>query len=263
MNIIVCIRFCPDVAQLRADPQTGAPRFDTAPLRISTLDEHAVEQAVRLRERCGGKLIAVSLVDGEPPRELELKVLAMGVDQILLLIDGSARAADALATATILAAALTEVPGDLILFGEGSIDRFDQQVGPRVAEALDLPAVTYVSKLEVEGDRMVAERILEDRIETVRCRLPAVVTIGHESTSPRLPSVLQVLGASRKPRVLKPVSELSALRGSCAESLRQTETLRVVAPAKIRRRIKLEGADPDEAAARLVRSLRADGALDP
>ena len=261
-STVVCVRFCVDVSQLRVDGATGEPRSEGVPWRVSTLDEHAVECAVQLRERHGGTVRALSLAASEPPRDIVLKLLAMGVDELELWIDPTAADGDALATATMLAAALsTRALPDLVLFGEGSLDRFDQQVGARVAEELALPSVTHASRVALDGDVLEADRILEDHVETVRCALPVVVTVGHESPTPRLPSVLQVLGASRKAVVARRVGELPGHAGAGAATTGGTGTLSVTAPRTERKRRKIDGDGPDAAARKLVDVLLAEGVI--
>lgn len=258
MRTVVCLKFCPDTSQLRADPASGLPLLDDVPWRVSTLDEHALELAVRLKELHGGTVTGVSLVAAEPPRDLVLRTLAVGLDELHLLVDPDAARADALATARILAASEATRGADLILCGEASSDRFDQQVGPRLAEELDLPSLTHVRELEREGPQVRALRLLDDREELVECALPALATVGQETFSPRLPSVLQVVGAGRRPVRLQPVSELSGLGGGAAAHS-GVETLAVWAPQRARKGVRVEGRDPAEIAERLVRLLGAEG----
>ncbi len=262
MKIAVCIKFSVDVAQIRADEQTGAPRLDGVPWRVGTFDEHAIEAAVQLKERHGGTVVALSLVAAPPPQDLALKALAMGVDALDLWVDPTAEEADALATSTLLAAALGTLGGvDLVLCGEGSIDHYNEQVGPRLAEALDLPSVTYATRIEIAGRTLEADRLLEDRVVTVACELPAVVTVGQEINEPRLPAVLQVLGAGRKPTTVRPVDHLGV--GRDAAALGGTRTLDVRAPPGQRKREPIQGESPDDVAAKLVRILVAEGVVRP
>lgn len=250
LTIVVCVRYCADVSQLRADAITGAPRLDEAPIRGSTLDEHAVETAVRLKEAHGGRITALSLVTTEPPRELVQKLLAMGADEARLMVHPSYGAADALGVAGVLAEVLRHLPYDLVLFGEGSIDHYQQQGGPRVAEALGVPSLTCVGRVAIAGRFVEADRLLEDRIDTVRCALPAVATVGLEAPAPRLPAVLQIFAAGRKPVVVTP--------GPPARS--SSRILDLHAPPSARRGVRLEG-EPAEVAERLARILPEEGVL--
>lgn len=209
MNVAVCVKFTPDVAQIRTTP-------DDAPLRINPLDENGLEAAVRL----GGRVTVVTVAPQAPPRELVLRALAMGADEALLVLDP---APDALAVATALAPHLGGF--DLVLCGEASVDAFNAQVGPRVAEALGCPSVTAALALRPDRGALEVDQALEDVIHTVRVELPAVVTVCMEANVPRMPTVLQIMGAGRKP-----------VREVRSDTRGDVEVREVVAPPTSRRR---------------------------
>lgn len=266
LRCVVLLRFCPDTAELTTDPETGAPRLAAAPWRISTFDEHALEEAVLLGERHGAEVRTLSLVPEPPPRELVLTALAMGADQACLIEDASAGEADALATSRVLARALERLaPWDLILAGDGSLDRYRRQVGPRVAEEMGIPSLTQVTRLELEPGaqppRLVAHRGLEERTEVVECEAPALVTVGQEINQPRLPTVLQILGAGKKPTTVWTPADLGYPTGAATGDLARVETLEVVAPPGERRRLTVEGETPEERAELLARALLREGAI--
>jgi len=260
MTIVVCMKITPDTSQLGADPASGAPRLEQAPRRISTFDENALEEAVRLAERRGGRVVAVTLAAASPPRELLLKALAMGADEFRLVLDPTAASADALATAKILSRCLDKLaPFDVVLCGEGSLDEYGRQVGPRIAEEIGLPVLCRAVALDLEGGTLRAERSLEDRIETVECRAPAVVTVGAEINEPRLPTVLQILGASRKPIVEWGLEDLGFEAGVTAAGMAGVRTLAVSAPRESRQRIDVAGETTGEIARHLARALAEKG----
>jgi electron transfer flavoprotein beta subunit len=249
-----------DTSQLRASSDTGEPRLENAPQRISTLDEHALETAVRLKEEEGARIVALSLVPGDPPRDIVLKALAMGADEVVLVRDDTAWEADALATARIVAAAARKLePWDLMLCGDGSIDQYNRQVGPRIAEELGLASLTQVVDLRLDNGLAVAERALEDRTEIVEAELPAVVAVGQEINEPRLPTVLQIMGASKKPTTVWTLDDLGFPTGATAAAMSGVRTVRVVAPPSERKRIDLEGEDADDVARKLARALIEEG----
>jgi electron transfer flavoprotein beta subunit len=238
LTIVVCVKVSPDTAQLRADPQTGAPRLVEAPPRISTFDENALEEAVRLRERHGGKVVALSLVAEDPPPELVLRLLAMGADEAVLVEESTVAQADSLATASILAAAMAKIGGwDLVFCGEGSIDAYSCQVGPRLAESLGLPALTHVTRVEVRGDGLRVQRALEDRTLTVEAPLPVLLTVGQEINEARFPS------------------DLGFEEGRTAAAMSGLRTVEVYAPQIERRGLPIRGETTDEIAMELARKL--------
>jgi electron transfer flavoprotein beta subunit len=242
LTIVVCIKVSPDTAQLRADPRTGTPRLDEVPRRIGTFEENALEEAVRLKEKHGGKVVAVSLVAEAPPPELILRVLAMGADEAYLIEEPTARKADALATASILRAALKKLGGvDLFICGEGSIDAYDRQVGPRLAEALGIPVLTQVTHIEERDGKLVAQRTLEDRTLTVEVSTPVLFTVGQEINQPRFPTVLQIMSASAKPSVTWRLVDLGFDERETATEMSGVKTLEVFAPPGERQRILIKG----------------------
>jgi electron transfer flavoprotein beta subunit len=283
-TFVVCLKITVDTSQLAVDPDTGGPRLDGVPLRLSTLDENALEEAVRLKESLGGRILTLSLVPGEPPEELLLRALAMGADEAHLVVDPAAEAADSLAAARILSAAIERLatpvnapaaspepateatPGpvargvpEVILCGEGSIDGYSRQVGPRIGESLGVAIVTQVTRVEPEEGRFVAHRGLEDRTEIVEAEPPVLLSVSQAINEPRFPTVLQIMGASRKPVRRWSIGELGLTEG--ADSLAGLRTLEMRAPSSTRRRVDVEGETVEEKARWLVRRLRREGVV--
>ena len=260
MTIVVCVKVSPDTAQLRSDAQTGAPRLAEAPPRISTFDENALEEAVRLKEKHGAKVLAVSLVAAAPPPELVLRILAIGADEAYLIEDPTAGQADSLASARILAAALDKLePWDLLLCGEGSIDDYSRQVGPRLAEALGIPGLTHATRIEVNPSGLEVHRSLEDRTLIVDTPLPVVVTVGQEINVARFPTVLQIMGASKKPTVSWTLSDLGFAEGTTAAGMAGLRTLEVRAPKVERLGRRIDGDSVEEMATTLAHTLVEQG----
>ncbi len=262
MRIVVCLRFGLDVAELRPDPTTGGPRLDRPPWRIDPFSRNALEAAAQLREANGGEVVVLSVVPGEPPRRLVLEALASGADAAHLVVDPTAEQADALGLCGVLAAALAELqPWSLLLCGDAAADRYERQVGPRLAEALGLPAVTRAVALEVAGDRLVAERSLDDRVEVVDAPLPAVVTVTQESNEVRIAPLLQVMAASARPVRVTAASELAGAPSAGAAT--GSARLGLRAPPSRRKRIRVQAATDRDAADLLARHLAAEGVLRP
>lgn len=261
MNVVVCAKITVDTAELKADPTTGAPWLEAAPRRIGTVDENALEEAVRIREGHGGT-VTVLVLGGDVPEELLLRALAMGADRAVVVRDATADGADALATATVLAAALRRLaPWDLVLCGEGSLDQYNRQVGPRLGEALGLPVLAPAAAVRIEGSTVTAERALEDRTEVVEAELPALVAVCQEINQARLPTVLQIMGASRKPRTEWTLEDLGFPPGTTAAGLSAVETLEIAAPPAARRRCRVAGETVEEVAAEVARQLFAEGVV--
>ncbi len=238
------------------------PNLRAAPLRISTFDENAIEEAVRIKEKGGGKVIAITLVPFVPPREIILKALAMGVDMAYIIKDEACTDPEPLTTARILSAGVRKIGAfDLIICGESSIDQFNSQVGPRIAVELGIPSITYVTKLIINGAKVVAERALEDYVETVEAACPVLLTVGGEINQPRLPPVLQIMGASKKPTVEWRLQDLGISSEEIALEMRLTRNLEVYAPPSERKRIIVEGETVEESAEMLARMLAEEGVV--
>ncbi|MGI6514944.1 MAG: electron transfer flavoprotein subunit beta/FixA family protein [Syntrophomonadaceae bacterium] len=252
MNIIVCVKQTVDLQQVRVRKETREPVFDNVPLTIGNIDKNALEEAVRIREKVGGKVIAVS-AGSEQLADTIKEALAMGADEAILVVSPEFEGADSGVAAAALAKAIGRVEDySLILLGEGSADNYSGQVGPRLAEILGLPQVTYVSSLEVENDTIKAVRNLDDCFENVEVGTPAVVSVVSEINEPRIPSVTQILKAGKKPKEVFKPEDLGI------EITRSIDTLSNLAPEQDRKRILFqEGADKDVAS--LAAALEAEG----
>ena len=265
LNILVCMKFLPDSNQLQADSSTGRPDLQRAQLRINTFDENAIEAGLQLAAQHGGRVMALSLCPQAPPRDVVLKALAMGVNKVYLIRDEERIAGDALRIATVLAAAARVIAAresvpqwDLLICGEASADEYNEQVGPRLAVALDLPVVTYATRLTLNGRMLLADRAVEDRSESVEVNLPAVVTVGMEINSARMPTVLQIMGAGRKPIVELTVADL-VLDVDKLKASPTVEVLNVFLPPSTRKRFVIEEDSPEEVVTQLLRRLGTSG----
>jgi electron transfer flavoprotein beta subunit len=174
------------------DEVTGTMIRDGVDAIVNPLDLYAVECALRLREAAPPPCEVVVVSMGPPRAESALReVLAMGADRAVLVTDKAFAGADTWSTACVLAAALRRLqPVDLILCGERATDGDTGQVGPGLAAFLDMPVLTYVSKLTLLADGACqAERLVENGRELLSADLPAVVTVVKEIAVPRLPTL--------------------------------------------------------------------------
>lgn len=190
MDIIVCIKQIYDLSQIKIDTVSKGPVFEGVPRKISDFDKNALEEAVRMKEKYGGRVFVVIKGTKEAAKE----ALAVGADEAVIYnID-----TDSLGTASLLAGIIQRIKYDLILCGEASIDEFSFQTGPRLAQALGIPVLPYARKIEINNNEIIVERNLENGYEVVKTKLPAVVTVIKEINEPRIPTLLQILGASKK-----------------------------------------------------------------
>ncbi|MDR3762952.1 MAG: electron transfer flavoprotein beta subunit/FixA family protein [Acidobacteriota bacterium] len=198
-NLLVCYKWTLDEQDIKINPADLSLDSSRAKGKISDFDRMALEEAAQIVEKQGGAVDALSY--GTPAVKQSLKdVLSRGPNKVYYIADASAEIADGAVTAKVLAAAARKLGGyDLILVGEGSSDAFNQQTGPRLAALLGLPCVSFVAKMTLEGNTLTATRKLADCTEQVTVTTPAVVQVLSEINKPRIPSMKQVLGASKKP----------------------------------------------------------------
>jgi len=197
MKLAVCINHVPDTAakiNITADGKTIDPAGVS--FVLNPYDEFAVEECLRLKEKNGGEVIALSL-GGESHKESLRKALAMGVDKAILLKDTSHR--DSFSVARALADVLKEMTPDVIFFGKQSVDSDCTAVGVMVAEMLGLPSISAAVKLEITQGAVLAEREIEGGKEKVQSKLPAVFTAQKGLNEPRYPSLKGIMAAKSKP----------------------------------------------------------------
>jgi len=199
MQIIVLVKQVPDTTEVKLDPKTGNLIREGLASIINPDDRHALEAALELKTAHEARVTAISM---GPPQAIDAlsEAMGMGADQAILLTDQAFAGADTWATSYTLGKAV-ETAGefDLILCGRQAIDGDTAQVGPQVADYLDLPQVSCVYDIEsVATDRLVVKRRLEDGYERVECGLPALLTIIGRMKKPRYPRIGGLLKACRE-----------------------------------------------------------------
>jgi len=258
-RIIVCLKQAVDVSQLKIDPATRQLITASAPKKISDFDKNALEEAVKLKEKLGDAEIVTVTVTAEDAKTVLREALAMGADKAYVVLDGGVKDVDTAGTAVVLAEAIKKVGEyDLILCGESSLDSFSGLVGSRLTELLGLPMISSVRKLSVEGDAVVAERSLEDAVETVKAKLPAVVSVTREINVPRIPSLMMIMKASKKEIVTWSLADLNVAGERLAPKI---ELLEVLAPKTERKKIRIAGESPQEIAEKLAEALVQEGVV--
>lgn len=197
MNIVVCLKQVPDTTEVRIDPKTGTLIREGVPSIINPDDKNALEEALVLKEQYGAKVTVISM--GPPQAESALREsLAMGADEAILISDRAFAGADTLATSRALAGAIEKLEYDIVFAGRQAIDGDTAQVGPEIAEHLDLPQITYVEKVEVEDKELKVRRALEDGYEIIRVKTPVLLTAIKELNEPRYMSIGGIYDAFKK-----------------------------------------------------------------
>lgn len=197
MEIVVCVKQVPDTTEVKIDPVKNTLIREGVPSIVNPFDKIAVEVALQLKEKHGGKVRVISM--GPPQAADALKeCLAMGADEAVLISDRAFGGADTLATAYALSAAIEKMgPVDLILCGKQAIDGDTAQVGPGIAENLGIPQITYAAKIEINDNSLKVDCEHEDGYEIMETKLPAMVTVVKSIAEPRFPTVKGTMKANR------------------------------------------------------------------
>jgi electron transfer flavoprotein beta subunit len=261
LHAIVCIKQVPDT-EAPVKIQQGQLALAGMPLMLNAFDEYAVEEALLLREKLGGKVTVLCMGPAEATEALK-KALAMGADEAFLLSDPPFEGADAWATAYTLAAAIRKVGGyDIVLCGKQSTDGTSASVGTAVARFLDLPALTYVFKVRAfdpVAKQITVERLLEGRREVVEASLPAVVTVVKDINQPRYPTLLGIRKAARTVIPTWGAADLAAAGADPAGFGQEGSPSQVLQvdypPARAGKVEIIAGATPEEQAALLADRL--------
>jgi electron transfer flavoprotein beta subunit len=259
VKIFVCIKQVPDTTNVRINPETNTLVREGVASIINPFDVYAIEEGVRLREKHGGTVTVITM---GPPQAAEAlrESIALGADNAYLVSDRAFAGADTLATAFALSCAIRKLEGaDVILMGRQAIDGDTGQVGPGVAENLDLPHITDIRKIEeITDSRIVVERLLEEGYARIATRLPVVLTVVKEINTPRLPSLKGKMAAKKAEiPVLKAVDigadvQRLGLNGS------PTQVMKIFTPPKPSGGKKFTGT-PTETVSALLAEITAAG----
>lgn len=200
MNIVVCIKQVPDTTEVKLDPKTNTLIRDGVPSIINPDDKAGLEAALRIKDENGAHVTVITM--GPPQADLALReALAMGADEAILLTDRAFGGADTWATSTTLAAALKKLSYDLIITGRQAIDGDTAQVGPQIAEHLNLPNISYAEEIKVDGEYIIVKRQYEDRYHELKAKLPILITALAELNDPRYMSPKGIFDAYREKQV--------------------------------------------------------------
>ena len=210
MHIVVCIKQVPETTEVRINPETNTLMREGVKSIINPFDMYAIEEAIRLKERFGGKISVISM--GPPQADSALReAISMGADEGYLVCDRAFAGSDTWATSYTLAGAIKKLGQfDLIICGKQASDGDTAQVGPGISTHLNIPQVTYVKKVEEATDKlennglasnsqshksMRVERMLEEGFEIIETPLPALLTVVKEINEPRIPSLKGLMRA--------------------------------------------------------------------
>ncbi|MBR0139653.1 MAG: electron transfer flavoprotein subunit beta/FixA family protein [Firmicutes bacterium] len=253
MNIIVCVKQVPSTNEVRLDPVTGTIIRDGRNSVINPFDSYAIEEAVRLKEKLGGKVTALSM--GIPATERLLRdAMARGVDEALLLTDRAFAGADTLATSYALSEGAKRIGAfDLIICGRMAVDGDTAQIGPELSRQLGINFASDVCGiLSASEEKLVLKKLMDGGVATIELRLPAVITVTKDINMPRMASIAGVRYSLKAPFESLTADALGADKSRCGLNGSPTRVLKSFAPDRSHEALRLEGS-PEELAAKAVK----------
>ena len=255
MNILVCVKQVPDTTEVKIDPVTNTLIRQGVPSIVNPFDKNALEAALQLKEKHGGKVTVISMGPAQAKDALK-ECIAMGADDALLISDRAFGGADTLATSYTLAAAVKKMGNvDMIICGKQAIDGDTAQVGPEMAEHLNMVQATCVSKIELCGETVRLEREQEEGYEVIETQLPVLITVIKSINDPRLPTVKGTMKANRKEIPVWTAADLDVNEAAIGLKGSPTQVRRIFTPAQRGQGQIIQADTAREAAASLVSKL--------
>ncbi|MFH1725932.1 MAG: electron transfer flavoprotein subunit beta/FixA family protein [Elusimicrobiota bacterium] len=262
LNIFVCVKRTPASTSVALDSQTGQVKTQGLPHAINPLDEYAVEEALRIKEKVAGSKVCVLSAGGPESDQVVRAALSVGCDEGVLVSDPAFAGSDTWASSHILSRALKKLGEDkggihLVLFGKQTSDGESGHMTAEVAAWLGVPSVTSVRKIvEISDSEIVVERLTEDGVDTLKLKLPAVVGVTKEINEPRLPSLRGKM-AARKAQVPKwGAAELGIEAGAVGKSGSLTEVVDLSPVPSRPAGAVIPGETPEEKAKHLAEKLK-------
>lgn len=255
MNIIVCIKQVPDTAEVKINPETNTLIREGVPSIINPFDMHAIEAGLQIREKIGGKVTVITM--GPPQAETALRdALSMGADDAVLLTDRAFAGSDTWATSYTLSKAVKKIGADIIICGKQAIDGDTAQVGPEMAEFLDIPHISYIRNIEeIRADYIRVQRLMESGYDIVESTIPVLLTVVKEINEPRLPSLKGKIAAKKAVIKKWTSSDIGADADKIGLKGSPTQVKNIFAPEARTDRKMLEGS-PEEQIEELIQELR-------
>ena len=257
MDIIVCVKQVPETSEIGWDPETGTLLREGAGGILNPTDKNALEAALQLREEHGGYITALSM--GPPQAEEALReALSMGIDRAILLSDSLLAGADTLSTSYALGLAVKKVARfDLILCGKETSDGMTGQVGPQLAELLNLPQLTYATEITIKNCSVRIKQKQDDGFRILETAPPALVTVERGINKPRIPPMDSILEAySDKVVQVWTAQELGGDKERFGLTGSPTQSRGVYSRKVTKRQVAILEGEPNEVARALIRILK-------
>ena len=241
-NIIVLIKQIVDIDLLKVDSSTGTPQVQGLPLRLETLSKNAVEEAVRIKEKHGGKVTAICFGTDKSTSAMK-EAYAMGVDEGYILTGYTGN--NPSLTAEVISRKIKEIPHDLIILGNQSAESYTGMLQGKLSAILDEPLLSDAVKIEVTDRNASVTMALENENIVAQAQMPVVISVTQEINEPRFPPVMQIMAAGRKK------INIEAAQGTVKNSV---EIISNTAPRSERRKMVFE--DPEKGIPEIARVIK-------
>ncbi len=257
MDMLVCIKQVPDTEEIKKiDSTTNTLIRKFVPSIVSPYDKNALEAAVQLKEAQGGSVTVLSM-GPEQAKDALKECISVGADRAVLITSSAFGGSDTLATSSILASAIKKLGNfDLILCGKQAIDGDTGHVGPEIAERLGLAQVTYVAKIEVNGNTILVNKEHDEGYEVIEAKLPVVCTVVKSINEPRYATIKSKMAANKAKIEILDETDLPdidtdkvGLNGS------PTRVLKTFAPPKRESGLRIKEETAGDSALKLVQKL--------
>jgi electron transfer flavoprotein beta subunit len=214
MDIVVCVKQVPDTwAEKKLNPSDNTEDRDSVDSVMNEIDEYAVEEALRLKEAHGGTVRILTMAPDNAVATVR-KALAMGADEAIHISDPALHGSCAVQTSQVLAAAIKELPHDLVIVGSEATDSRLSIMGPLLSEQLGAPQLSMARKVTVDGATVTIERLTDNGYDVVSATTPVIVSVVEKINEPRYPSFKGIMAAKKKPLTTKTVADLGIDGGS-------------------------------------------------
>jgi len=231
MNIIVCIKQVPDTAEIKIDPVTKRLLREGVKSMINPFDMYAIEEALRLKEKLGGKVTAITMGPSQGESALR-EAISLGCDEAILISDPAFIGSDTLATSYTLSQAIEKIKDyDMIFCGKQTLDGDTAHVGPGIAGILDIPQIINVRKIQdIKEGLLIAERMTEYGYDVLEVKLPCLLTVVKDINVPRLPSLKGKMKAKSAQVSVWKASDIGVQEDCAGAKGSATEVWKVVTP---------------------------------
>jgi electron transfer flavoprotein beta subunit len=257
MKIMVFIKQVPGTDNVKMNPETGTMVRTGSNNVINPLDENALEEALSIKRQVQDAVVTAISMGPLSARKALNEAIALGADAGVLLSSRAFAGSDTIATARVLSAAVRKLGGaDLVLCGERATDGETGQTGPMIAEMLGLPVITFVKRIQMNGDRAVVERMVENGFERVEVPFPFLATVIKDINEPSFPTLAGKLRAGKAEVPVWEPGELGLDNGKLGLAGSPTRVVKVFSPKLARNTRLLKQDGSGQAVRELLKVLR-------